>query len=194
MQKGKKAKADAIKPPFNVKYPAPSFRDRDTIILSHIPLATKIVGKYVRKYGRKLQDDFFSAAMLGLAKGADSIINGTHENDEHRTSCLASFVHGEITNYLRMTWIIYVPRSACHKPDLPEVYPLMHEIPVEDSIGFALDDLLMLADNETERSVLSLKAQGFDDSEIASVLGVSAITVWRTRIALRERYNRVENE
>lgn len=173
---------------------------RNQLILSNQALVETIVQEVIGRYGiRHYHDDLLGAGLLGLTKACDRI---SERPEEIPVSVwLRRQIKAEIQTEVSYMFLIRVPdRSLRRKKDaikMPkrvafadrrQLKGLMNEGLREFEDREAVERFLY---NETERTIIRKRFEGYSDPEISEAIGVSVQTVNRIRHEIARRF---ENE
>lgn len=150
--------------------------DKDRIIISFVPIASHIAASYSRTTGLAF-DDLQCEAVLGVVDSVNRLCSMNHR-------CPGGYINKYIHQYCHR----FIKRFQNHEMMVePEGRQGIDIVELKDT----LDSIIK---SDFERSVIKLRSEGKNDSEVGELLGVSQSYVCRIRKELFRRYNRMKNE
>ena len=150
-------------------------RDWNLLIETHMRLAINIAGRYV-SIGAD-SDEMVSSAMVGLCEGIDRIKKN-------------GLPHDNITGYLVHYIHQYCSDSYAKETKRPTLQ--LFDAPVSDFKRADFDDTLeKIIKTDRDRNIINLRRQGFNDWEVAELIGVDQATATRNRHILLKRFENV---
>jgi DNA-directed RNA polymerase specialized sigma24 family protein len=159
------------------------------LIMVHYPLALGMARKFARK--RELQpDDYMGVAGLAIVVAVNNALLYLVE-PEGLTKYVATHVRKRLMKHYQEDHVVKTPTQRQH-----EFFVLGYLTPIEvrpiteDDLNCAWDSRIMedmfdVCPDEFTRKVAHLRIEGYSDPEIAVLLNVSRMSVWRERCKLR---------
>ena len=133
-----------------------------------------------------MKDDLLSEGFVGLTKGVNWIRDQAVADP---TAYLAQCIRKHLLSAVEVADIVRAPRNkkrlvrqpiagaAAYAPDT------QHEV---------LESIVDVCDDETERTIVSLRAEGYSDAEIAGRVGLSRSRVSTLRKEIAEKFRQSE--
>lgn len=168
---------------------------KNELILGHVRLAVSIVDRYIIIYSCRHSDDMLdSAAIEGLTVAVNRVEQG-HLKHDNVTGYIIKFIHNYISECLRKLPPVYTPRGHSYPR---YVGAEMLEIMVQEDNPHALIVVKDLIDctirNERERRIVDLRIIGYTDKEIAKIMDIPQVSVFRIRQTLKQRFERLNHD
>jgi len=161
----------------------------DTTILGHVRLVIVTVNNYVRTYNcGHLGDEMDSAALEALTVAVNNVAQGKMEGHDNITGYIILFVRNALYNCLRGSNVVYFPRGQ----EMKTILPLTENESKRRDPTDLRDELAVICKNEVEELILESRIQGYNDSEIAEILGLSRLMVQRIRNKMKTRFEERE--
>jgi RNA polymerase sigma factor (sigma-70 family) len=181
---------------------------------SHWPLARKLALSFARKATRDKREDFLSVARVKLCEILQSPTFKDHPN---KPAYVNQMIRGECRDFLLNDHVVRVPKSNTGQiKNPPAVYTMVdvkQDTNLSDDGIFAgteqpkyfltgredermrLEEALMLLDLKRQhRDIIRLKFEGYNDSDVATRLGVSRQMVLKHMRVIREAYIKAQRE
>lgn len=169
-----------------------SIEAKNELILGHIRLAISIVDRYIVNFScRYLDDELDDAAIEGVVVAVNRIEQG-HMKHDNATGYIVKFIHNYVSNCLRKSRVVPAPRGHLYKKGVP----IREETVTSDSETLSeIRDLINCSiRNKKERRVVDLKIAGHTDKEVAKIMDISQVTVFRIRQTLETRFERLNRD
>lgn len=177
-----------------------SVEAKNELILGHVRLAVSIVDRYIGNFGCKfLDEELDDAAIVGIVVAVNRIEQG-HLKHDNVTGYIVMFIHNHVSSYLRKSFIVPMPRGHPYKRNI-SIHSSRNDRDknydpwARDTNPGALLEVKDLIDcsirNEQERRVVDLKIAGYTDKEVAKIMDMAQVTVFRIRQTLKTRFERL---
>lgn len=169
------------------------------IVGSHIRLATQIVGRYHATVSHVSVNDMVGVALLALTQGTRRAMHKLVNNTI--TPYLVTAIHSALAKFIAEDFVVRIPQQT--QSDYGYALPQQHTELLKDAYGNAdtvisivcLDELLDLScTSSIDREIIKQRRRGRTDAEIASIVGLCRATVRNLRMAIYERFCRLEQE
>lgn len=159
---------------------------RDFLVNNHMRLAMDIVGRYHGK-GYQDVDELVSVAMLAVVDAVDKAAERLHDNNI--TGYVVSNIHYAIYQHLAEDSTIRVPKRSQERGHSVKVSSLEQEPPQSDLRNRLIYDEMKerMCKTRSDREVLDLTEKGYNDVEIAKLLQVPRLTIYKIKMKMKGR-------
>ena len=161
---------------------------RLALIEQHAPSVKKMVGAFLcrRPNYSHLHDDLHSAAELALIEAVKRLMAGRVHNFP---SFLRYYILNALWDEVRLSHVIEIPRRALSHRMLARV-PLTDYVAQRTALNAdTVEAILRSCEDETDRTIVFMRAAGKSQYEVSKELGISQPHVCRRIQAIAERYD-----
>lgn len=167
----------------------------EQIAHGHMRLAMQIVGRYIFKLGTdKLADELVGVAMLAVVRAVKDAARKLRDNNI--TPYIVARIHNDIGTYLVEDKLIRIPMKSFYRHKLKgkereEFYEVEHKEPSPLSLMILEEDVAAICTNSVDREILRMRIKGATDAEIGRVIGLSQPAILKRRVALQQKWTKL---
>jgi len=172
---------------------------RDAIVIENLSICDEQVEIFVtkREIYAHLREDLRSAAVVGLVRAADRIVDGKVKPidlERYLSSCVRYAIADEVYRLVADASPRTCRRIIAEGRKLAKHLPLSRcdasQIEQDDETDVQDIELESVAGDEIDRQLIQLRSLGWSEAEIGSYLGVSQQAIHHRRQSLRSRFIR----
>lgn len=142
--------------------------------------------------------DFASVAIEGLIVAINRVAAKERPETDNINGYLSDCIHGHLSDYIAENHSVRIPaRTQRHRKDLKVSFLPFDEQEMFSKIenDIEIKEIIeKLPQSEREREILDLRLQGYVDSKIAEMVGLSHTSVFLIRRELQQRFLEKYNE
>lgn len=154
----------------------PLSKEQQQTLLDLLPTVQSVARQCAREHGLKSKADIENYEQEATAKVAEMLDEGKLTDPRYVTTA----VQNHLSDYRLENKLIPHPKTSAP----PNVIPLDFDIE-QPSIDDLLDDVFTACRDDTDRTIVRLRNEGYTNHEIANQLGIASRTI-------RHRLQRIE--
>lgn len=177
---------------------------REEMILSNMAMVTRKVGAYLDQFPQcsHLRDDLLAQGYVGLTEAVNNMV-GQVCDDPNPTGLMSLHIHYSMGELLDYESAIRIPVRTFHRkkcngnePSVPtKEASICSEYVFEKegqrdprSLTDLKDEILGCCENDIEKQIVGLRANGRSDADIAAILGIPKTTTYMMRRGIYARF------